>query len=148
VNSPQLLMLSGVGPADELRRHNIKLVHHSPGVGSNLQDHLHADVTYRCTKPVSINRNQVITYHKHYAVREKNVTENNLISLSVLGPLNVSVPTSPCSKRRAEIVLLDISKRRSVIHTCNWLSMVTNATICYTSYVNVTFNLAVSQTIA
>jgi choline dehydrogenase len=40
VNSPQLLMLSGVGPADELRRHNIQLVHHSPGVGSNLHDHL------------------------------------------------------------------------------------------------------------
>ena len=37
--SPQLLMLSGVGPADELAKHDIPLVHELPGVGQNLQDH-------------------------------------------------------------------------------------------------------------
>jgi choline dehydrogenase len=45
-NSPQLLMLSGVGPADELRRHGIAIVHDSPAVGSNLQDHIHVGVAY------------------------------------------------------------------------------------------------------
>ncbi|EAB6717979.1 glucose-methanol-choline oxidoreductase, partial [Salmonella enterica subsp. enterica] len=39
-NSPQLLMLSGVGPADELQRHRIDVRHELPGVGKNLQDHL------------------------------------------------------------------------------------------------------------
>ncbi len=39
VNSPQLLMLSGIGPADMLRRHNIRVVQDLPGVGANLQDH-------------------------------------------------------------------------------------------------------------
>src|SRR5208283_1005170 len=39
VNSPQLLMLSGVGPADMLRRHGIQVVEDLPGVGANLQDH-------------------------------------------------------------------------------------------------------------
>jgi choline dehydrogenase len=39
VNSPQLLMLSGVGPADMLRRHGIQIVADLPGVGANLQDH-------------------------------------------------------------------------------------------------------------
>lgn len=43
INSPQLLLLSGVGPAAELKRHGIPLVHDLPGVGQNLQDHL--DVT-------------------------------------------------------------------------------------------------------
>jgi choline dehydrogenase-like flavoprotein len=38
--SPQLLLLSGVGPADELRRHGISVVHELEGVGKNLQDHL------------------------------------------------------------------------------------------------------------
>jgi len=38
-NSPQLLMLSGIGPADELTKHDIALVHELPGVGQNLQDH-------------------------------------------------------------------------------------------------------------
>ena len=40
VNSPQLLMLSGVGPAEHLAQMGIPLVHHSPGVGENLQDHI------------------------------------------------------------------------------------------------------------
>ena len=39
VNSPQLLLLSGVGPLDELARHRITPVHELPGVGLNLQDH-------------------------------------------------------------------------------------------------------------
>jgi choline dehydrogenase len=40
INSPQLLKLSGVGSAEELRQHGIDVVHHLPGVGENLQDHL------------------------------------------------------------------------------------------------------------
>jgi choline dehydrogenase len=40
VNSPQLLLLSGIGPVDELQRHTIAVVHELPGVGKNLQDHL------------------------------------------------------------------------------------------------------------
>jgi choline dehydrogenase-like flavoprotein len=39
VNSPQLLMLSGIGPADQLRQHDIEVVADSPGVGGNLSDH-------------------------------------------------------------------------------------------------------------
>ncbi len=38
-NSPQLLLLSGIGPADELRAHGIEAVRDLPGVGRNLQDH-------------------------------------------------------------------------------------------------------------
>src|SRR6185295_1444365 len=38
--SPQLLMLSGIGPGAELKRHGIAVVHDLPGVGRNLQDHL------------------------------------------------------------------------------------------------------------
>jgi choline dehydrogenase len=40
VNSPQLLLLSGIGPVEELQRHTIAVVHELPGVGKNLQDHL------------------------------------------------------------------------------------------------------------
>jgi choline dehydrogenase len=47
VNSPQLLLLSGVGAVAEIRRHGIDLVHELPGVGKNLQDHLDAFVTVR-----------------------------------------------------------------------------------------------------
>ncbi len=54
VNSPQLLLLSGIGPASEIGRHGIKTVHDLPGVGKNLQDHLHGAVKHYCTKPVSL----------------------------------------------------------------------------------------------
>ncbi|MDI6837961.1 MAG: GMC family oxidoreductase N-terminal domain-containing protein [Rhizobiaceae bacterium] len=47
LQSPQLLMLSGIGPADELRRHGIAVVADSPEVGRNLQDHLDFTMIYR-----------------------------------------------------------------------------------------------------
>jgi choline dehydrogenase len=46
INSPQLLKLSGVGPAAELNKHGIPVIHDLPGVGENLQDH--PDVIIRC----------------------------------------------------------------------------------------------------
>ncbi len=49
VNSPQLLMLSGIGPADHLKAHGIAVVADVPGVGANLQDHLDAATLYFCT---------------------------------------------------------------------------------------------------
>ncbi|MEZ5740310.1 MAG: GMC family oxidoreductase N-terminal domain-containing protein [Burkholderiaceae bacterium] len=48
-NSPQSLMLSGVGPADAVQRHGIALVHELPGVGQNLQDHLDFILAYKTT---------------------------------------------------------------------------------------------------
>jgi choline dehydrogenase len=50
INSPQLLQLSGIGPADVLRSAGIEVRHESPAVGRNLQDHLCFDHVYRSTK--------------------------------------------------------------------------------------------------
>jgi choline dehydrogenase len=52
-NSPQLLMLSGVGPADELREHGIAVVHDLPGVGRNLSEHPRVPVQFALKQPVS-----------------------------------------------------------------------------------------------
>jgi len=46
VDSPKLLMLSGIGPADDLRSHGITVVHDAPGVGGNLQDHLKLSIRW------------------------------------------------------------------------------------------------------
>jgi choline dehydrogenase len=54
INSPQLLQLSGVGPAGLLREHGIDVVADLPGVGENLQDHLEVYVQYACKQPVSV----------------------------------------------------------------------------------------------
>ena len=54
INSPQLLLLSGIGPADDLKALAIPVVLDLPGVGHNLQDHLAIPVIYSCTQPVSL----------------------------------------------------------------------------------------------
>ena len=54
INSPQLLMLSGVGNADDLGKLDIPVVSHRPGVGENLQDHLEVYVQQKCKKPVTL----------------------------------------------------------------------------------------------
>ncbi|MBA4307115.1 MAG: choline dehydrogenase [Sphingopyxis sp.] len=54
INSPQLLMLSGIGPSAELRRHGIDIVADRPGVGANLQDHLEFYFQIACKQPVSL----------------------------------------------------------------------------------------------
>jgi choline dehydrogenase len=54
-NSPQLLQLSGVGPADLLRSNGIGVVADMPGVGADLQDHLQVRIQYRCTQPITMN---------------------------------------------------------------------------------------------
>jgi choline dehydrogenase len=53
IGSPHLLLLSGVGPADDLRRLGVPVVAHSPEVGRNLQDHLDFCTVSRCTQPIS-----------------------------------------------------------------------------------------------
>lgn len=54
INSPQLLMLSGVGPADHLRVHEIPVVVNLPGVGENLVDHLEVYVQQKCKLPITL----------------------------------------------------------------------------------------------
>src|SRR5258706_11446364 len=54
-NSPQLLQLSGVGPAELLREHGIDVVLDAPGVGHDLQDHMQVRVVMRCAKSITLN---------------------------------------------------------------------------------------------
>jgi choline dehydrogenase len=54
INSPQLLKLSGIGPAAELRGHGIEVVHDLPGVGENLQDHLEFYFQVACKEPITL----------------------------------------------------------------------------------------------
>jgi len=55
LQSPQLLQLSGVGPAALLQPLGVPVVVDSPGVGENLQDHLQVRVMYKCTRPITTN---------------------------------------------------------------------------------------------
>lgn len=56
INSPRLLMLSGVGDADALRSHGIASVAHLPGVGQNLQDHVEVSIIHEVNGPLSYDK--------------------------------------------------------------------------------------------
>jgi len=51
--SPQLLLLSGIGPAEELKKLGVEVVCDAPEVGKNLQDHLDVSLIWECTKPIT-----------------------------------------------------------------------------------------------
>src|SRR5262249_9804355 len=62
-NSPQLLQLSGLGPAALLTSLGIDVIADMPGVGAELQDHLQIRMQYRCTEPITMN--DVIHSRRH-----------------------------------------------------------------------------------
>ncbi|BET25658.1 choline dehydrogenase-like flavoprotein [Limnobacter thiooxidans] len=81
-NSPQLLLLSGIGPAEELTQHGIPLVHELKGVGKNLQDHLDVFLVMRTRKrwPISLHPlswfRWLVQLLKYFAFRQGELTSN------------------------------------------------------------------------
>jgi choline dehydrogenase len=59
INSPQILLRSGVGPETEIKPHGLEMVHELPGVGQNLQDHLGVVSQFECTQAVTLHRSAV-----------------------------------------------------------------------------------------
>lgn len=57
IASPHILMLSGIGPAEHLRQHDLTVVADLPGVGRNLQDHICTPMTFRAKTPFAFGRN-------------------------------------------------------------------------------------------
>jgi choline dehydrogenase len=59
IDSPRILIISGIGPADELRRLDVEVVQDLPGVGQNLHDHLLLGVVYEASQPVPAGKNNL-----------------------------------------------------------------------------------------
>ena len=62
LQSPQLLQLSGIGPAPLLQQFGIPVVRDAPGVGENLQDHLQLRLIFKCTRPITTNDDLASTW--------------------------------------------------------------------------------------
>ena len=62
--SPQLLLLSGIGPAQHLHDMGIQVIHDLPGVGANLHDHFNTYCTYRASEPITLNELNYSTWRK------------------------------------------------------------------------------------
>lgn len=78
INSPQLLMLSGIGDRDRLQSLNIPVVVHLPGVGENLQDHLIAGVVYQCKQPISLDKANTAANWLQYLLFKRGPLTSNI----------------------------------------------------------------------
>lgn len=80
INSPHLLMLSGIGQATHLREYNIPIAAASPGVGLNLQDHLDITILQKCTQPITYDLSALeeIRAGLHYALRHRGPAVSNI----------------------------------------------------------------------
>jgi choline dehydrogenase len=78
INSPQTLMLSGVGPADHLRAMDIPVVADLPGVGQNLLDHLLIGVEYECLEPIGLHRADNLKNILNYLLFRKGPLTSNV----------------------------------------------------------------------
>ncbi len=78
INSPQLLMLSGVGPADHLAEFDIAPVQDLPGVGQNLKDHIQIPLAYHCKLPVSLAGKDSPAQVKRYKSEKMGLLTSNL----------------------------------------------------------------------
>lgn len=78
INSPHLLMLSGIGPAEHLKENDIEVVHDLPGVGQNLQDHLDVCLVQRCTKNITYDKLNEISIGLQYYLFKKGPGTSNV----------------------------------------------------------------------
>ena len=78
IGSPQLLMLSGVGPAEHLRHFNVPVTCDLPGVGKNLQDHPACPIVYECTKPVSLASAEAFSNQVRYLISKRGPLTSNV----------------------------------------------------------------------
>lgn len=78
VNSPQLLMLSGIGPADHLRERGVGVTLDLPGVGANLQDHLDICTLVRSTQPITYDRTNDVAIALEFLLRRSGIGTSNI----------------------------------------------------------------------
>ncbi|MDA3933476.1 MAG: choline dehydrogenase [Gammaproteobacteria bacterium] len=78
INSPQLLLLSGIGPSEQLRQHGIDSGHHLPGVGANLQDHLDICVLRCSTQSITYDQINEVAVGLNYWARHSGIGSSNI----------------------------------------------------------------------
>jgi len=103
LDSPKLLLLSGIGHAEEIRRHGLSLVQDLPGVGQNLQEHTGGKILVRCREPISLLAAESVGNLIRYILLRRGM-------LASSGPEGVAfVKTTPeLNAPDVEIVLLPI----------------------------------------
>ena len=107
VGSPHLLLLSGIGPADQLEKFGIPVAAGLPGVGENLQDHLSVGISYFCTQPVSLASADTFPNLMKFMIRKD-------------GPLTSNIAEAGAFvKSRADLAECDLQFHFGPVHYVN-----------------------------
>jgi choline dehydrogenase len=85
IRSPHLLMLSGIGPEDHLRQFGIQTVHHLPGVGQHLMNHLSAQMTFKVKDGISLAADRdAVHFALHYTAQESSTINDMVLRTSTV----------------------------------------------------------------
>ena len=95
INSPQLLMLSGIGPVDELGKHGIAVTNPLPGVGQNLHDHVYVHVMAKVKPAFSVNHKICSTFRMipdvlRYAISRKGLLNSAAAQVALFAKSGVN----------------------------------------------------------
>jgi len=92
INSPQLLMLSGIGPAQHLKALGLPIVADLPGVGQNLQDHPAVVVLYACTQPISLAHAQTPEHLQDFIDNKRGPLTSNVAEAGAFVRTQATLP--------------------------------------------------------
>lgn len=116
VGSPQLLQLSGIGPADELRALGIDVVADVPGVGQNLRDHIVAGVLARTTRPLSLATAETKPNLLRYLTRRRGMLTSNVAEAAAFAHTRSDLPAPDLELIFAPALYLDEGLRAPTEH--------------------------------
>ncbi|NCF77418.1 MAG: choline dehydrogenase [Proteobacteria bacterium] len=121
IASPQLLQLSGIGPADQLHAHDIPVHHTLPGVGQNLQDHLQIRTIYQVDNTVTLNQRARTPWGMAMMGLEYFFNKTGPLTMppSQLGAFAKSDPSQPSANIEWHVQPLSLDKFGSPLHRYN-----------------------------
>ena len=115
-NSPQLLLLSGIGPADELATREIEVVHESPGVGKNLQDHVQIGGIWTTDEPVSLILGAEPEHQEAFAARGEGPLTSNVAETGGFWRSSPDLPAPDLQFHCAPVMFVDEGLGDPVAH--------------------------------
>ncbi|HEX7952823.1 MAG TPA: GMC family oxidoreductase N-terminal domain-containing protein [Burkholderiales bacterium] len=118
IGSPQILQLSGVGPAELLKEHGIEVEHNLPGVGENLHDHLQVRIVYKVKNVVTLNQRANSLFGKAAMGLEYALYRTGPLTMppSQLGAFARSDPAQPSANIEWHVQPLSLDKFGSPLH--------------------------------
>jgi choline dehydrogenase-like flavoprotein len=121
IGSPQILQLSGVGPAPLLQQHGITVVHEMPGVGENLHDHLQLRMAFKVKNVITLNQRVHSVFGKAAMALEYALFRSGPLTMapSQLGGFTRSSPEHPTANVEIHTQPLSLEKFGDPLHEFN-----------------------------